>query len=336
MPIVNIVILLYSFANDFTRKTGGYMTTNSMKLQEKKLAAAQKKLENAKKEYFETIESIQAFAEPRLVQSASLIVRAAYSDRVAWMMAVMAKLAYIEFETSEDELFRLIFNLKSGGFELVSTFSKGSTQGFLAKNENMYVLAFRGTQPKRFEDINTDIRVYKSTLKEGKIHAGFHEAYQEVEDEIVNIFLKNQEWTWPLYVTGHSLGGALATIATQNLEHKIKSQIAACYTFGSPRVGNRQYERNTKAPFYRIVHSTDIVTLVPSIGYMHIGDPRYLTYSKSESEKFYLYRSIPTFRRFWEMLLAIIIPFNWPRWVMCHSIDEYERKLRIYAIERNK
>ena len=62
MPIVNIVILLYSFANDFTRKTGGYMTTNSMKLQEKKLAAAQKKLENAKKEYFETIESIQAFA----------------------------------------------------------------------------------------------------------------------------------------------------------------------------------------------------------------------------------------------------------------------------------
>jgi len=226
--------------------------------------------------------------------------------------------------------------LKSGGFELVSTFSKGSTQGFLAKNENMYVLAFRGTQPKRFEDINTDIRVYKSTLKEGKIHAGFHEAYQEVEDEIVNIFLKNQEWTWPLYVTGHSLGGALATIATQNLEHKIKSQIAACYTFGSPRVGNRQYERNTKAPFYRIVHSTDIVTLVPSIGYMHIGDPRYLTYSKSESEKFYLYRSIPIFRRFWEMLLAAVIPFNWPRWVMCHSIDEYERKLRLYAIERNK
>ncbi len=312
------------------------MKTNPIKLQENKLAAAQEKLEAAKQEYLKEVENLQAFAEPRLVKSTSLIMRAAYSDRVAWMMAVMAKLAYIEFESSEEELFRLIFNLKSGGFELVSAFSKGSTQGFLAKNENMYVLAFRGTQPKKFEDINADIRVYKSSLKEGKIHAGFQDAYQEVEDEIVKIFLKNEEWNWPLYITGHSLGGALATIATQNLEHKIKSQIAACYTFGSPRVGNKQYERNIKAPFYRVVHSTDIVTLVPSIGYVHIGDPRYLTYSKPDSDKFMFYRSIPTFRRLLEMLLAIVIPLNWPRWIMCHSIDEYERKLRIYAIQRNK
>ncbi len=312
------------------------MKTDPIKEQENKLTTAQAKFEGAKKEYLKAVEALSAFAEPSLVESASLMVRAAYSDRVAWMMAVMAKLAYIEFETSEEELARLKINLKSGGFELVNIFSKGSTQGFLAKNENIYVLAFRGTQPKKFEDINTDIRAYKSSLKEGKIHAGFHEAYQDVEDEIVRIFLENEKWVWPLYITGHSLGGALATIATQNLEHKIKSQIAACYTFGSPRVGNRQYEKNIKAPFYRIVHSTDIVTLLPSIGYMHIGDPRYLTYSRPESDKFTLYRNIPIFRRFWEMILSIILPTNWPRWVMCHSIEEYERKLRIYAVQRNK
>ncbi|MBI5963417.1 MAG: lipase family protein [Chloroflexi bacterium] len=312
------------------------METNPIKLQEKKLTDAQQKFEDAKKEYYKSIEGLQAFAEPRLVQSTSLVMRAAYSDRVAWMMAVMAKLAYIEFENSEEELFRLIFNLKSGGFELVSTFSKGSTQAFLAKNDNLYVLAFRGTEPQKMGDINTDIRAYKLSTQQGRVHAGFQEAYEQVAEEIEKSLMSSESWAWPLYITGHSLGGALATVATQNLEHKIKSQIAACYTFGSPRVGNVNYERNIKAPFYRIVHSTDIVTLVPNIGYRHVGDTRYLSYCGPESDHFYFYRGIPFFRRLWEMILAIVIPLNWPRWVECHSKEEYERKLRIYAIQRNK
>lgn len=311
------------------------MKSNPIKMYEKTLEAAQTKFEAAKTEYLKTIEGLQAFAEPRLVQSASQIMRAAYSDRVAWIMAVMSKLAYIPFEQSEEDLFRLIFNLKSGGFELVSTFSRSGTQGFIAHNDSMYVLAFRGTEPSKIEDIQADIRAYKSSTQQGRVHAGFQEAYEEVAADIEK-YLNQGKWTWPLYITGHSLGGALATVATQNLEHKVKSHIAACYTFGSPRVGNSLYERNTKAPFYRIVHSTDIVTLVPNLGYRHIGDARYLSYCPPDSENFRFYRSIPFFRRLWEMLLALVIPLNWPRWVACHSMAEYERKLRIYAVQRNK
>lgn len=311
------------------------MRTNPIKVHEKNFQAAQAKFDAAKTEYLKTIEKLQAFTEPRLVQSASQIMRAAYSDRVAWIMAVMSKLAYIPFEQSEEELFRLIFNLKSGGFELVSTFSRASTQGFIAHNDSMYVLAFRGTEPTKMEDINADIKAYKSSTQQGRVHAGFQEAYEEVAADIEK-YLNQGKWTWPLYITGHSLGGALATVATQSLEHKVKSHIAACYTFGSPRVGNSLYERNTKAPFYRIVHSTDIVTLVPNIGYRHIGDARYLSYCPPDSEHFRFYRGVPFFRRLWEMLLALVIPLNWPRWVACHSIDEYERKLMIYAIQRNK
>lgn len=311
------------------------MRSDPIKLHEKKFQEAQEKFEAARTEFFKAVEGLQAFAEPRLVESASQIMRAAYSDRVAWIMAVMAKLAYIPFETSEEELFRLIFNLKSGGFEMVSTFSKGGTQAFLAHNESMYVLAFRGTEPTKIEDIRADIRAYKSSTQQGRVHAGFQEAYDEVAADIEK-HLNHGKWTWPLYITGHSLGGALATVATQNLEQRIKSQIAACYTFGSPRVGNSLYERSTKAPFYRIVHSTDIVTLVPNLGYRHIGDTRYLSYCPPDSENFRFYRGVPFFRRMWEMLLAIIIPLNWPRWVACHSMAEYERKLRIYAVQRNK
>lgn len=312
------------------------MKEDLIKQQESKFTVAQQKFEGAKKEYLKVVQELKAFADPSLVDSASLIVRAAYSDRVAWIMAVMSKLAYIEFETSEEELARLKLNLKSGGFELVNTYSRGSTQCFLAKNENIFVLAFRGTELKKIEDIDADIRVYKDSTKEGKVHAGFQEAYEEVSAEIEKTFLDNKNWVWPLYITGHSLGGALATVATQNLEHTLKSQIAACYTFGSPRVGNNQYERNIKAPFYRIVHSTDIVTLLPNFGYRHVGDARFLSYCSPESDNFTFYRGIPMLRRFWEMIVATIIPFNWPRWVNCHSMSEYERKLRIYAMEQNK
>jgi hypothetical protein len=312
------------------------MAKDPIKQLEEKFETAQKKFEGAKKEYMEAVQEYRAFSDPELVVSASLVMRAAYSDRVAWIMAVMSRLAYIEFEESEEELARLQINLNSGGFELVSTFSSGSTQAFLAKNENIFVLAFRGTEPSKIGDIQTDIRLYKKRIKEGKVHAGFLEAYYQISDELEKSFMNQKDWVWPLYITGHSLGGALATIATQNLEHKIKSQIAACYTFGSPRVGNEQYERNIKAPFYRVVHSTDIVSLVPTIGYRHVGDARFLTYCKPDSENFTLYRGIPIFRRLWEMILAIVIPFNWSRWVDSHSKEEYERKLRIYAIERNK
>jgi hypothetical protein len=84
----------------------------------------------------------------------------------------------------------------------------------------------------------------------------------------------------PLYITGHSLGGALATVALRYLEkvEGLKDQIAACYTFGSPRVGNADFESDIRSPVYRVVNFTDIVTFLPlfTMGFTHVGDVRYL------------------------------------------------------------
>ena len=54
-----------------------------------------------------------------------------------------------------------------------------------------------------------------------------------------------------LYVTGHSLGGALAQRATAALD---RDTLAACYTFGSPRVATLAFDRLDKAPHYRVVN----------------------------------------------------------------------------------
>jgi len=64
----------------------------------------------------------------------------------------------------------------------------------------------------------------------------------------------------PIYITGHSLGGALAQIAAAVLG---SDQVGACYTYGSPRVGNSYFDLWVKVPSYRVLNYADIVPQVP-------------------------------------------------------------------------
>ena len=137
----------------------------------------------------------------------------------------------------------------------------------------------------------------------------------------------------PLYITGHSLGGALATVATQILEwdSRFTDQIAACYTFGSPRFGNDEYDSSIKSMFYRVVNTTDIVTIVPLLlmGFVHVGDVRFLLRNKGEFK-----RSIPISRRLGFFLGATLLQFFRPL-VQDHGILEYRKKLEAVAQDRN-
>jgi len=256
------------------------------------------------------------------------VMRAAYSDRMAWVCASMAHLAYDPFEAEDRKAYWLLAaKLKGGGFRLLGTFNsrETDTQAFLAANDEYAVLAFRGTE-KDWRDIQTDIRAKRVTTPEGKVHAGFNAGYASVAKQIEKALLRVEGY--PLFITGHSLGGALATVATQMLESnpKFAYQIAACYTFGSPRVGNADYDEHIKSSFYRVVNTTDIVTVVPllTMGFVHIGDVRFL---EREDKKFR--RSIPTLRRLWAFLTAF------SRLVTDHKIVEYRRKMGKIAEHRN-
>jgi hypothetical protein len=207
------------------------------------------------------------------------IHRAAYSDRTAWIMASMAHLAYDRFEDSRIGRKLFIAKLQGGGFALIKTFysKETDTQAFLAQSNDGYaVLAFRGTEISKRQDMKIDAQAMRVSVLEGRIHSGFRIAYESVAKEIEQSILKPKD---VLYITGHSLGAALA-VATQRLEHhlRIREMIAACYTFGSPRVGDQHYDIEFKSPIYRVVNTTDIVTVIPlvAMGYVHIGDIRYL------------------------------------------------------------
>lgn len=128
------------------------------------------------------------------------------------------------------------------------------------------ILVFRGTE-QHPRDYLTDLEIGKLSLSGDKkeIHEGFEEALNSVWGKIS---VELSRLTCPVFYTGHSLGGALATLAAARIAPK------ALYTFGSPRVGNAAFAAPLdNLPHYRVVDDQDIVPTVPpeALGFRHVG-----------------------------------------------------------------
>jgi hypothetical protein len=212
------------------------------------------------------------------------INRAAYSDRTAWMMARCSQLAYVQFEDGQPQLDELRKSLSGLRLDLVATMNNQGMQAILATNPRYAVLAFRGTD-QDYRKILSDIRIrfYRDRSTGARTSTGFSQAYAQLEKGIADALAKI-DGELPLYITGHSLGGALAAIASTRIQPS--DRIAACYTFGCPRVGDGEFgDLLWKVPVYRQVHSTDIVPRVPPpFGYRHAGDLRYIRKNRTMVE----------------------------------------------------
>jgi triacylglycerol lipase len=220
-------------------------------------------------------DSVEALRLPTL--------RGAYSDRTAALMAYLAQFAYdkrIEAKgvvSLPDELAQL-------DFQKITSFHNGMTNGwaYVAEGKDLIALSFRGTAS--IQDWGTDFRARLShpenTDQQLRVHEGFYRAFTKLDEGALGIqdkidsIKQSANGLVPIYITGHSLGGALTQIAGAVLGG---DQIAACYTFGSPRVGNAYFDLWVKVPSYRVMNYADIVPQVPlPIVYRHSGDPRYM------------------------------------------------------------
>jgi hypothetical protein len=97
------------------------------------------------------------------------------------------------------------------------------------------------------------------------VHVGFKEAFEHVWGKaITNILIQLK---LPCFFTGHSLGAALATLAAGRCLQDptlANCRPAALYTFGSPRVGDRDFGATLGDVFHcRVVNDQDIVPTVP-------------------------------------------------------------------------
>lgn len=209
--------------------------------------------------------------------------RAAYSDRTALLMARLAYRAYNDFD-GDDAAFDLFSSeMCLNGFSDCRPLIDRDvgTAGYIVEGSDIIVVAFRGTQDEL--DWKTNVNARFVVLQGGtRVHTGFFQAYWPIRDamfDVIRAVIKAKPR--PVYITGHSLGGALALMATAELANDedatVRDCIAACYTFGCPRAGDASFDTYVKAPLYRITNGVDIVPAIPPalLGYRHVGDTRY-------------------------------------------------------------
>ncbi len=181
----------------------------------------------------------------------------------------------------------------------IKFFDNGSTQGYSLWDEKDLIYVFRGTEPTKLSDIEADIKFWKTGSETvGKVHRGFKEAldliWEELElhhdnNKLIPLhygykLLFSKQKLRNVFFTGHSLGAALATLAAARLGNELTQG----YTYGSPRVGDKNFVMAFNPEFFRFRNNNDIVTRHPMelIGFKHIGLLNYFDNNGDHTYKF--------------------------------------------------
>lgn len=193
----------------------------------------------------------------------------------AWWLVEAALLAYAE------EGFALP-RFKAAGFDAVRFFTGHSTQCYVAESNRFAIVSFRGTEcgidqgPEAVAQFMADLGVdfdirWVDAMGGGKIHRGFHDALDEIWQDLTPCLKALSEKNCPLWITGHSLGGALAVLTAARYKY-----IQGIYTFGAPRVGNGQFTARFPMAVHRFANNNDIVPHLPPFPYADLGDLHYI------------------------------------------------------------
>lgn len=181
-------------------------------------------------------------------------------------------------------------------------FSAGNTQAWLGTDPARIVIAFRGTESPTTIDGLKDVLLTDAlnllVVPEGRLghdlaaagvgarfHKGFADAIAAVWPPLcAAVEAEVQRSDRPIWITGHSLGGALALYAAWLLKRKFVPVQEVC-TFGAPMIGNRAacdaFDREFRGRIFRYVNGRDPVPKLPSLSlvaneFLHVSEERLL------------------------------------------------------------
>ena len=165
-------------------------------------------------------------------------------------------------------------------------FSEGNTQAWLATDESNIVVAFRGTESPATIDGLKDILLTDAmnllVVPEGRLghdlsaagvgarfHKGFADAIADIWPPLASaIEVEVKRCDRPIWLTGHSLGGALALYAAWLLKRRFIPVHEVC-TFGAPMIGNRAacdaMNREFAGRIFRYINGRDPVPKLPTM-----------------------------------------------------------------------
>lgn len=221
-----------------------------------------------------------------------------HSPQNAWWLSECSLLTYCE----EKDVSRTLAELyRDQTFTLTWLEApETNTQGFAVATPDYVIIAFRGTEfpkpttilksPSEIRDIVNDIQTDIQRLLPTKIthglpffdipvHPGFADALQSVWSQVQDVII--HAGNKPIWLCGHSLGGAIATL----LAYQLPERITGLYTFGSPCAGSSAFveDFNTKKHLgektYRYVHGNDAIAnglLLLGMDYHHVGQLKQL------------------------------------------------------------
>jgi hypothetical protein len=194
----------------------------------------------------------------------------------AWWLCELSRLIYRQGQEEVGLNFQSPARseiLEGVGLQEVETFSSGTNYCALISARrsascSFAALVFRGTSG--FDGWLSNLKAVPAYWPAGGwVHSGFKADFLGLWDKI-EPFLSRIEF--PLYYTGHSLGGALAILAASIYPAK------AVYTFGAPKTGDANFADSVKnAQIYRFENEHDIVPTVPPsampFDFCHCGIP---------------------------------------------------------------
>jgi triacylglycerol lipase len=204
-------------------------------------------------------------------EQAAVIAMGVYALRTQTISQVQAKQARDKDEpqTGYEGLFAVGQDSGMQGASGVRDWRPISGFGYVAAGVNQFkdeaIIALRGTD--QISDWLTDANF----SSKGGIHTGFFDTWNSLKPEVDKFFHGKRFKT--IHCVGHSLGGALATIAAMHCTQRGYGA-PELYTFGCPRVGKAAFAQKVTTAIgasriHRVAHYADPVTMIPRYPYVH-------------------------------------------------------------------
>ena len=176
------------------------------------------------------------------------------------------------------------------GFARVSVRAVRDVQAFVAGSDDAVIVAFRGTRPDQLLDWMTDFDAGQTDFSDlfggpgvGDTHRGFSLGLLHLWEPILADVTRFQDKAQTLWITGHSLGGALAVLCAGAFTFAKRLPVNGLYTYGQPRVGDldfvSQCDSHLGNVHFRFVNNEDIVTRIPPRIFPHLPFPFFYGHS---------------------------------------------------------